>query len=64
MLNHLNENNDPTMVDVSEKNHSVRSATAQTVVELPEELLPYFSGKELILKNFRKLILIFLMLNI
>ena len=51
MLNHLNENNDPTMVDVSEKNHSVRSATAQTVVELPEELLPYFSGKELILKK-------------
>jgi cyclic pyranopterin phosphate synthase len=51
MLNHLNENNDPTMVDVSEKNHSVRSATAQTVMELPEELLSYFSGKELILKK-------------
>lgn len=38
-FSHLNEEGFPTMVNVSEKKISQRSATARTIVMLPEEVL-------------------------
>jgi cyclic pyranopterin phosphate synthase len=38
-FSHLNEEGKATMVDVSEKQISHRSATAQSIVSLPEEVL-------------------------
>jgi len=37
-LSHIDDNNNPTMVDVSHKNISQRIATAQTHVVLPSEI--------------------------
>lgn len=37
-LTHIDENNNPTMVDVSEKEHTNRSATAESKVILPKEI--------------------------
>lgn len=51
MLTHLDQNNNPTMVDVTEKKTSVRMAEAVSTVKLPEEMRPYFQGTELILKK-------------
>jgi len=51
MLTHIDENNLPTMVDVTEKKHSVRTARAQSTVILPSGLRDYFKGDELILKK-------------
>ncbi|RYE21090.1 MAG: cyclic pyranopterin monophosphate synthase MoaC [Sphingobacteriales bacterium] len=39
MLNHLDSDGNPTMVDVSEKQVSRRTAIARSVVELPAEVL-------------------------
>lgn len=39
------------MVDISSKEVTVRSACAQSQIQLTEEMRPYFSGKELILKK-------------
>jgi cyclic pyranopterin phosphate synthase len=50
-MNHVDEKNLPTMVDVSEKDISVRVATAQTLVQLPPELKKYFTDRELHLKK-------------
>ncbi|MBC7690749.1 MAG: cyclic pyranopterin monophosphate synthase MoaC [Methylotenera sp.] len=52
MLTHIDEKNQqPTMVDVSGKAVTQRVARAQSRVQLPPELRPYFQGKELILKK-------------
>jgi cyclic pyranopterin phosphate synthase len=51
MLTHLDQNNQPTMVDVTDKSPTIRMARAQTSVQLPEEIRPYLSGQELLLKK-------------
>lgn len=51
MLTHIDQNNQPTMVDVTDKETSIRMAMAQTKVQLPEVLRPYVSGNELTLKK-------------
>lgn len=51
MLTHLDQNNQPTMVDVTDKKTSIRMATAETTLVLPEDIRPYFSGTELTLKK-------------
>lgn len=51
MLTHLDQNNNPTMVDVTSKSISIRMARAQSLVQLPEEMRPFFVGKELMLKK-------------
>ncbi len=38
-FSHLNEQGNPTMVDVSEKQISHRTATARSIVSLPEDVL-------------------------
>ena len=40
---HLDEQHQPKMVDVSEKKISQRTAVAQSIVELPEQILQKFS---------------------
>ena len=44
---HVNKNNDPCMVNVSEKNVTTRKATAKGEVYLPPEILSHFSGGEI-----------------
>lgn len=51
MFTHLDQNNNPTMVDVTEKSNSIRMALAQGQIQLPESMRPFFSGQELILKK-------------
>jgi cyclic pyranopterin monophosphate synthase len=51
MLTHIDKNNNPTMVDVTDKNTSVRSATAVSKVLLPEIMRRYLNGDELVLKK-------------
>lgn len=51
MLTHIDQNNNPTMVDVTEKSASVRMATAETTLVLPDVFKDYFQGEELILKK-------------
>lgn len=51
MLTHIDKNNLPTMVDVTHKDTSIRMAEAQSQVQLPPEMRPYFQGQELILKK-------------
>ncbi|AFY60301.1 cyclic pyranopterin monophosphate synthase MoaC [Synechococcus sp. PCC 6312] len=51
MLSHIDPNNQPTMVDISEKSDSQRQAVAQTLIQLPLALKPYLQGEELILKK-------------
>lgn len=51
MLTHLDKKNQPTMVDVTDKKNSLRMAKAQTQVQLPIEMKPFFSGDELVLKK-------------
>lgn len=51
MLTHIDQNNNPTMVDVTDKGTSIRMAEAQTEIELPEDMRAYFKGDELILKK-------------
>jgi cyclic pyranopterin monophosphate synthase len=47
MLTHIDKNNNPTMVDVSDKGISSRVATAQATVFLPPELQLLISGDEI-----------------
>lgn len=47
MLTHIDEQNLPTMVDVSNKEETERIALARTYVELPKEVLDLFDGKDL-----------------
>ncbi|MFL5786282.1 MAG: cyclic pyranopterin monophosphate synthase MoaC [Bacteriovoracaceae bacterium] len=51
MLTHIDQNNQPTMVDVTEKNISERSARAQSTIRLPEEMRSFFRDDELVLKK-------------
>ncbi len=51
MLSHIDEQNLPTMVDISHKSDSCRRAVAQAQVQLPAALKPYLQGEELILKK-------------
>jgi cyclic pyranopterin phosphate synthase len=51
MLTHIDENNNPTMVDVSDKSVTNRSATAQTKVILPKKLSQYIRNNEIYLKK-------------
>lgn len=51
MLTHLDQNNQPTMVDVTDKKTSIRMASAESTLILPEEIRPFFSGTELTLKK-------------
>lgn len=51
MLTHIDQNNNPTMVDVTDKKVSHRMATALSQIQLPESMRPYFMGEELTLKK-------------
>lgn len=44
---HLSENGNPTMVDVGQKNITERSATAQTIVILEEEILANLKNEDI-----------------
>ncbi|QHS57026.1 cyclic pyranopterin monophosphate synthase MoaC [Mucilaginibacter sp. 14171R-50] len=47
MLSHLDSQNNPAMVDVSEKQVTYRTATAQSVMVLPAEVLQHLADGEL-----------------
>ena len=51
MLTHLDKKNQPTMVDVTDKKISLRMAQAETLIQLPPEMRPFFSGSDLVLKK-------------
>jgi cyclic pyranopterin monophosphate synthase len=51
MLSHIDKKNLPTMVDVSDKEITERTACAQSEIQLPPEMKPYFTGEELVLKK-------------
>jgi cyclic pyranopterin phosphate synthase len=51
MFTHLDQKNNPTMVDVSDKKTTHRMASAQALIQLPESMRPYFVGDELVLKK-------------
>jgi cyclic pyranopterin phosphate synthase len=46
-LSHLDNQNNPSMVDVSEKSVTYRTATAQSIVVLPTEVLQHLVDGEL-----------------
>jgi cyclic pyranopterin phosphate synthase len=46
-LSHINKAGEPTMVDVSEKEATFRSATAETRVSLTKEILALLKGDEI-----------------
>jgi cyclic pyranopterin phosphate synthase len=50
-LSHIDEKNRPTMVDVSEKTATDRTAVARTRVRLPEEIVAHISGDEIATKK-------------
>ncbi len=47
MLTHLNEKGQATMVDVSEKQISTRTATARSIVSLPSEILEQLTNGDI-----------------
>lgn len=47
MLTHVDEKNQPGMVDISQKGVTARSATAEAVVEFPEGVLPEGAEEEI-----------------
>lgn len=47
MLSHIDEQNLPTMVDVTNKTETSRVATAQSIVKLPNEVKDCFNGKDI-----------------
>lgn len=51
MLTHIDHKNQPTMVDVTSKEMTARSATAETSVILPEIFRKHLTGEELTLKK-------------
>lgn len=51
MLTHIDQNNNPTMVDVTDKSVSIRMAEAQSKISLPLVMKDYFVGEELVLKK-------------
>lgn len=50
-LSHIDERDRPTMVDVSEKVATDREAHAQTIVELPDEVLNELEGDDIATKK-------------
>lgn len=50
-LSHVDADNQPTMVDVSHKQETLREAHAQAVVQLPEEIVRHISGEEITSKK-------------
>ena len=50
-LSHIDEQNRPTMVDVSDKVATDREAHARTVVELPDEVMAELDGDEIATKK-------------
>jgi cyclic pyranopterin phosphate synthase len=46
-LSHIDKSNQPTMVDVSDKTSTDRTAHARTVVEFPAEVASRFSGGDI-----------------
>ena len=51
MFTHLDNQNQPRMVDISGKNITIRSATAQAQIQLPQCLREYTKGNEIMLKK-------------
>ncbi len=51
MLSHIDNEGNPTMVDVGAKQVSHRTATARSIVSLPDEVLAHLAGNELLLKK-------------
>jgi cyclic pyranopterin monophosphate synthase len=47
MFTHIDEKNNPTMVDVSEKNITQRTARAQCLIELPSEVMEKFKNGDI-----------------
>ena len=47
MLSHVDSNNQPAMVDVSEKTPTKRSAHARSVVSLPDEVAALFADGDI-----------------
>lgn len=47
MLSHINPDNQPEMVDVSQKGVTHRTATAVALVDLPEAIRKLFDGQEM-----------------
>ncbi len=50
-LTHIDQQNNPTMVDVSNKNITKRTATATSTVLFPQEIKNYFKNQEIITKK-------------
>lgn len=50
-LSHIDEQNRPTMVDVSDKQRTVREAHAQSRVRLPATIVPHITGDEIATKK-------------
>ncbi len=50
-LTHIDKQNHPTMVDVSDKKTTKRTATATSTVVFPEEIKHYFKDEELVTKK-------------
>ena len=50
-FSHLNENNNPKMVNVSDKKITKRTAIAKATMFLGEEIISYFNNYELITKK-------------
>ena len=46
-LSHIDEHNRPTMVDVSDKQPTIRTAHARTMVEFPAEVASRFAGGDI-----------------
>lgn len=51
MLTHVDDNNMPTMVDVSEKVETLRKATARSIVILPDSILSLLSNGDITTKK-------------
>ena len=51
VLSHVDSNGNPTMVDVSDKQISRRSATARSIVLLPDKVLAHLTNGDLQIKK-------------
>ncbi len=50
-LSHVDKNNKPRMVDISEKSKSERNALAQSIISLPNEVASQIIGEEITTKK-------------
>jgi len=51
VLTHVDEKNNPVMVDIADKKVTIRMASAQSQIQLPVELRQFFVGNEIYLKK-------------